>query len=274
MTERLHGEFHCPNCGYYVERNFCPECGQPAHLHKESFAGLVSHFVSHYIHYESKFWITFKTLITRPGQLTIAYWQKQRMKYIPPITLYIFMSFVFFFLDYVVEALYHKIGWLTESDATQTVVREALTGMSLPQKTFQLLFSDSPASGVLFDKLDAIAPKLFFSFLPVLAFLLQLFFFRRKSFPFGNHAVFSLHFNSMFFAIWLLTVFAPEHYIGAAFSLSMFLSWLYLAVAMKRAYRISAVWSIIASVAVYMSFLLSTLVILFVTAMYFTHVYF
>lgn len=91
-------EIICPNCGQPASGNYCQECGQPTHLHKDSFMGLVMHFISHYFHFDSKFWVTLKTLVFKPGKLAVAYRNKQRMRYIQPISLYIFVSVAFFLL--------------------------------------------------------------------------------------------------------------------------------------------------------------------------------
>jgi predicted amidophosphoribosyltransferase len=49
-TEKL-----CPNCGYKANLNYCAQCGQATRLHKDTFWGLLVHFVSDYFHYDSKF---------------------------------------------------------------------------------------------------------------------------------------------------------------------------------------------------------------------------
>jgi len=87
----------CPNCGYPAVENYCAQCGQETHLHKDTFGALIVHFAGHYLHYDSKFWQTLRALWFSPGMLTTAYWEEKRMRYIPPISLYIFVSFVFFF---------------------------------------------------------------------------------------------------------------------------------------------------------------------------------
>lgn len=257
MPHAPHHPFNCPNCGFRVERNYCAECGQPAHLHKETFVGLLTHFVAHYFHYEGRFLSTVRTLIFRPGALTLAYWQKQRMRYIPPISLYIFVSFVFFFTDYCLGALYTQLGWET---AASTVVpaedKLEVAGMPLMDKTIYLLFESETAGGELFSMLDTVGAKLFLLFLPVMAFLLTAFFHRRKDLFFGDHAVFSLHFNTMFFIIWLIVLVVPEAYGGYSTILCLFLTWLYLTAAIRNAYGIRVGWSIVASLAIYIGFLL------------------
>ena len=91
-----HEPIICPNCGFHATDNYCAQCGQETHLHNDSFWGLIMHFIGHYFHYDSKFWSTMKALWFSPGKLTIAYKEKKRMRYIPPVSLYIFISVVFF----------------------------------------------------------------------------------------------------------------------------------------------------------------------------------
>jgi hypothetical protein len=88
---------NCPNCGYPAVDNYCAQCGQENHLHKDTFGALIMHFAGHYLHYDSKFWQTLNTLWFKPGLLTTAYWEEKRMRYIPPMSLYIFVSFIYFF---------------------------------------------------------------------------------------------------------------------------------------------------------------------------------
>ena len=96
MLQNKSKEIKCPNCDHIATGNYCSQCGQATHLHNDSFLGLVAHFISHYFHFENKFWVTLKTLIIHPGSLDIAYFKKQRERYIQPISLYIFISVAFF----------------------------------------------------------------------------------------------------------------------------------------------------------------------------------
>ncbi|QHS60156.1 DUF3667 domain-containing protein [Chitinophaga agri] len=70
----------------------------------ESFAHLVKEFVADVVHYDSKALVTFKYLLTRPGHITKEYTAGKRVKFVHPIKLYIFSSFVFFFLYFVLTS--------------------------------------------------------------------------------------------------------------------------------------------------------------------------
>lgn len=90
----------CPNCDYEFDEtdNFCPNCGQENHTHKLP----VKHFVMEYLesafHFDTKMVATLRDLLVHPGRITTNYNQNKRARYVPPMRLYIFISFIFFFL--------------------------------------------------------------------------------------------------------------------------------------------------------------------------------
>lgn len=88
----------CLNCGYPITSNYCSECGQKAHLHKDSFWHMAIHFIGDYLHYDGKFWTTIKTMIMHPGQITLDYINGKRVKHLGPIPLYIFITSIFFII--------------------------------------------------------------------------------------------------------------------------------------------------------------------------------
>lgn len=88
----------CLNCNYVVENKFCPNCGQENTETRKSFHYLFTHFVEDLTHYDGSFWKTIKALLFKPGKLTKEYLAGKRTKYVPPVKLYIFISFVAFLL--------------------------------------------------------------------------------------------------------------------------------------------------------------------------------
>lgn len=88
----------CENCGYKVEIVYCSNCGQKNVETRQSFAHLVSHFAEDFTHYDAAFWKTIKYLLFRPGRLTVEYLDGKRQRYVPPVKLYIFISFLAFLI--------------------------------------------------------------------------------------------------------------------------------------------------------------------------------
>ncbi|PIF47728.1 uncharacterized protein DUF3667 [Chryseobacterium sp. 52] len=89
---------NCLNCGHQVEERFCPLCGQENIESRHPFYYLFTHFFEDFTHYDGQFWGTLKNLLFKPGNLTNIYLEGKRQKFVPPVKLYIFVSFITFFM--------------------------------------------------------------------------------------------------------------------------------------------------------------------------------
>ncbi len=88
----------CLNCNHVVSQRFCPNCGQENTDTRKTFHHLFVHFFEDLTHYENAFWKTIKNLLLKPASLTKEYLSGKRLSYLAPIRLYIFISFVTFFI--------------------------------------------------------------------------------------------------------------------------------------------------------------------------------
>ncbi|WP_219222611.1 DUF3667 domain-containing protein [Pedobacter antarcticus] len=98
MSGKYRKEKNCLNCGHEVESHYCSQCGQPNLELKEPFWGFIGHSIGHYFHFDSKFFQTLVPLLTQPGQVTLDYLAGKRARYIHPVSLYIFVSIVYFII--------------------------------------------------------------------------------------------------------------------------------------------------------------------------------
>ncbi|MBS1687803.1 MAG: DUF3667 domain-containing protein [Bacteroidetes bacterium] len=284
----------CPNCGSVAEKNYCSECGQETHLHNDSFWGLVMHFIGHYFHYDSKFWKTLRALWFSPGKLTTAYWKKQRMRYIPPVSLYIFISAVFFIAMSLINITgAEKRTYQTQRERIEDSLHEAKIdsfakgfAKSLPlskvrtSKSFALklrstgnklqdIEHNEKMAEEFGEKFSHQFPKVFFFLIPLMAVMLKLFFIRKKQLLFVHHAIFSLHVHSFSFSILLFT-FLPfySNWISlVAFSCI----YVYIVAALKNVYNIGWVKSILYSSMLSLVYglfaLIATVIVLLSTAL-------
>ena len=87
----------CLNCKATFAGNFCPSCGQKAHLHS-SVLHLGEELAHGILHFDTKGWRTLPMLAIRPGLLTRRYVDGQRTRFVSPLALFLFMMFLMFFV--------------------------------------------------------------------------------------------------------------------------------------------------------------------------------
>lgn len=92
----------CANCHYAFlpgePDGYCPRCGQQNQDINLSFGHLLEEGLEGIFHFDSKVFRTLGLLLFRPGQLTRRFLGGQRVPYVPPVRLYVFISFMFFFV--------------------------------------------------------------------------------------------------------------------------------------------------------------------------------
>jgi hypothetical protein len=87
----------CPTCERAVATPFCPGCGERPLIARElSLRGLFDKLFQALTSIDGKMVRTFRALLTRPGELTVAYTRGQRRPYIGPVQLFLLANVVFF----------------------------------------------------------------------------------------------------------------------------------------------------------------------------------
>jgi hypothetical protein len=104
----LREEKTCLNCGNNVEQRFCGNCGQENIEPRQTFGHLIAHFFEDLTHYEGKFWETLRYLFFRPAFLTKEFIAGRRNRFLPPVRLYIFASFITFLLPALIPEVPSK----------------------------------------------------------------------------------------------------------------------------------------------------------------------
>jgi hypothetical protein len=88
----------CLNCGTPLTDKFCPHCGQKDIPKRQTLGELVMNFIGSFTSFESKFFQTVWTLMSKPGFLVKEYNSGRRERYYHPARAYVFISFIFFLL--------------------------------------------------------------------------------------------------------------------------------------------------------------------------------
>ncbi|MGH2642902.1 MAG: DUF3667 domain-containing protein [Chitinophagaceae bacterium] len=151
MKGELRKENICLNCGASVTGRYCAECGQENREPRESFGELLYHFFSDFTHFDSKFFTTIKDLVIHPGFLTKEYLAGRRMRYLHPIRMYIFISFLFF----IFLGLLNKGAFINPEGSYGNAAKNAQAIQVLQQEVKKLKASGDPSDFSVISKLQS-----------------------------------------------------------------------------------------------------------------------
>ncbi|MBL7982177.1 MAG: DUF3667 domain-containing protein [Flavobacteriales bacterium] len=87
----------CKSCGNAVSGLYCSACGEKVltpddHTLKHYLGALLNAFTFA----DSKFWNTLKAVVLRPGELSAAYMDGRRVKYMRPVAFFFLANFIYF----------------------------------------------------------------------------------------------------------------------------------------------------------------------------------
>lgn len=89
---------YCLNCDTTFEGNYCPNCGQQLKEFQKPFKFLLVDLAGNIFSFDTRLLRSLKNLIINPGNYALEYINGRRMRYVPPLRLYVFISFSFFLL--------------------------------------------------------------------------------------------------------------------------------------------------------------------------------
>jgi hypothetical protein len=209
---------HCKNCNAELLGRFCANCSQAADVHVPSTVELVHELLEGLTHSDSRLWRTLKYLWFKPGKLTQEFVAGRRVAYLPPFRLYLVLSIIFF----LIASLSHPRGEVIHFDHTAGSPGSAINGCN------DINFSPVPrfpdlnqrmkhvCTEVVRDNGDnlmhvalATMSKAMFIFLPLVAFLNMLFYWRPR-YRYAEHLLFFVHLHALYFSAGILLLAALD----------------------------------------------------------------
>jgi hypothetical protein len=180
----------CPTCKASVTTRFCPRCGEePAKPHDLTFRGFAEKAFHAFTSIDARTLRSIRTLLWRPGELTVAWVNGIRKPYVLPLSLFLIANVAFVAAQWLtgqhvfnssLDSHLHHQDW---SALAQSLASERLSETA---RTLEEYRTD-------FDRRVAVNAKSFVVLMSLaFSLLLPLVFFRGKR-PFMVHVVFSLH---------------------------------------------------------------------------------
>lgn len=202
---------NCKNCGRPFTGNFCSTCGEKLYTEKDrSVVHLLKeglHFISHF---DGTFLTTLKTVLFKPGKLSVDYCNGIRKKYFKPLSFFLMLIIIYLLFPIyrgLNMGLYsHMKHPLYEKYATAEVTKLiALKGMSFP------------ALADIFHRKGEQASKfLLFILIPVMSGFSMLGVFKKKR-PYFDHLIFCTEALSVLI-LWGFLIF-PLFVLGSSYFL-------------------------------------------------------
>lgn len=219
----------CPNCGSIVSGMYCSACGQKQiDLKDRSIATFFAYFFTELFNWDSKFFSSFKYVLTRPGYLTNEYIAGRFNSYINPLKLYLCMSIVMFFVNNIVYP-----DQYTELDLSNAETENLFGSYSNMIMEYKGISADSfkeRFNSELNDKLPL------YMLVMVFLFSVPLVLVESKRF-YVEHLAFSLHFFTFVLFCMLLDAFASRLAEWSTYILVYLLPTVYLFTAFKKVYK-------------------------------------
>ncbi len=86
----------CPNCGGGRSGRFCSVCGQNDRNYVRGLLPVMWEFGRESFEVDSRLFQTLKLLLFKPGSLSLEFCRNRRARFMTPVRMYLFASFVFF----------------------------------------------------------------------------------------------------------------------------------------------------------------------------------
>ena len=235
----------CKNCNSELVGLYCSECGQK-NSQLLSIKETLKEFTDNVFSFDTRFFITFKYLITKPGLLTTEYWLGRRTKYLPPLRLYLVMSLMYFFISSIINPG-TDTSTLYKSDFQENPFQFELGNSSLAiVAPFVDFFQENFNKGVMVaekkeltehDLVWSNMPAAMFILMPFMAFCVYLLNKKKKQL-YSYHLITVLHFHSFIFFIFTLEEIVPIIEIFTKLYLLYYIFFMF-----KNIYQDSWIWN-------------------------------
>ncbi len=251
----------CDNCGAPVRGRYCSACGQRLEPPVHSLWHFTRVATEDLTHADSRLWRTLTALLFKPGRLTREFLAGRRARYLPPVRLYLVLSVLFFLIASAVHTRFTVLAFDADHPKRSNVraadtVDEAVAGIATPRpgetpeqratrvcaksnyngpwaSTLQPQFQRACRNSIMDngrDLEDAFlhnVPRAMFIFLPLLAGVMMLMYWRPRHY-YVEHLLLFVHNHAFVFLVaslvLLLGKFVP-HVPGLDLAIVLYFAW-------------------------------------------------
>jgi hypothetical protein len=254
----------CKNCDAVLLGRFCSNCSQAANVHVPTTMELLHELLEGITHSDSRLWRTLSTLWFKPGKLTAEFIAGRRAAYLPPFRLYLVLSVILFLMFSFIQTSGEAIKFdeaMKPAGAPAGAAAPAAKRFNSCDDVNFMTFSAHPTwnprirhacEAIVRDNGQAwlhvtlaTLSKTMFIFLPLIAFLNMLMYWRPR-YRYAEHLLFFVHVHAFYFSVAILLFLIIEaasswpKLAGVADVLETVLGWslpVYTVLGLRRVFR-------------------------------------
>lgn len=188
----------CLNCDAPVKGDFCNRCGQRVRDNLDRSLGrLLGEFFSNVFFLDNRFFLSVWYLVRFPGRMTVAFLEGKRKKFISPVTLFLFLNLIYFFIKPLTDyslALDDQINLQFFSGWAKEWVALKLQTEGLDFRSYAITYQNMS---------DTVSKSIMIINIPMIAGFVYLMAFKKRRFYFDS-LIFSFHFFTLFMLSWAM----------------------------------------------------------------------
>lgn len=203
----------CQNCGAPLAGHYCARCGQRHEPHIHSLPHFAAEAAETLTHADSRLWRTLSRLLASPGLLTREFMAGRRARHLPPFRLYVVVSLLYFVLIAVLPdapaPVRFNVGDAPTEEKNATTPNSACVDVEYGGPGEQWLEpalkeacrkATADGGAGLAHAVIANVPRALFVFLPLIAAVAMLLYWRPRHY-YVEHLLFFVHNHSAVFVV-------------------------------------------------------------------------
>ncbi len=189
---------NCLNCGAAIKGGFCYQCGQRVLDNSDrSLRQLLGEFLGNIFFLDNRLFLSLRYLLGFPGRMTVAFLEGKRKRFISPITLFLFLNLIYFFVNPLSD---YSLP-LEDQTYSQPYSRWIKDWIDLKLQKEGL---DVPTYAITYQNMsDNISKSIMIINVPMIAVFVYLLSFKKRQFYFDS-LIFSFHFFSLLLFSWVI----------------------------------------------------------------------
>lgn len=174
-----------------MQGKYCNTCGQKQLNNDRSLSHLVGDLVNNLFFVDNRLWVSIKYLLFEPGRMTYEYLSGKRRKFMPPVTIFLFVNVIYFFTSPLTDyslPLTDQVKQPTHGSLATHLVEQKLKDSKISMEEYERTYNRAS---------DNVSKTVMILNVPLISFFVYLLAIKKRKFYYDS-LIYSMHFFSVF----------------------------------------------------------------------------